>query len=85
MTDPQQNTEVTADFWFDPLCPWAWMTRSIREGRATPAEAIETVRQFFEGYANNYRPIYHLERVVLALVHGRRKGRGGGGGAGGGG
>jgi protein-disulfide isomerase-like protein with CxxC motif len=26
MTDPQQNTEVTADFWFDPLCPWAWMT-----------------------------------------------------------
>ncbi|MER7176220.1 mycothiol-dependent nitroreductase Rv2466c family protein [Streptomyces mesophilus] len=23
-----QNTgeKVTADFWFDPLCPWAWMT-----------------------------------------------------------
>jgi hypothetical protein len=55
------------------LCPWSWMTRSIREGRTTPAEAIETVRRFSEGYANNYRPIYHLERVVLALVHGRRK------------
>lgn len=26
MTDRQQNDNVTADFWFDPLCPWAWMT-----------------------------------------------------------
>ncbi|CAM5448096.1 hypothetical protein SDIAM26S_04151 [Streptomyces diastaticus subsp. diastaticus] len=26
MTDQQQDSEVTADFWFDPLCPWAWMT-----------------------------------------------------------
>lgn len=26
MTDRQQNDHVTADFWFDPLCPWAWMT-----------------------------------------------------------
>jgi len=23
MTD---NAPMTADFWFDPLCPWAWMT-----------------------------------------------------------
>lgn len=23
MSDEQRNT---ADFWFDPLCPWAWMT-----------------------------------------------------------
>ncbi len=56
------------------LCPWSWMTRSIREGRTDHAEAIETVRRFFEGYANNYRPICHLERVILALAHGRRKG-----------
>ncbi|OON80773.1 mycothiol-dependent nitroreductase Rv2466c family protein [Streptomyces tsukubensis] len=26
MTDQQTNDTVTADFWFDPLCPWAWMT-----------------------------------------------------------
>jgi 2-hydroxychromene-2-carboxylate isomerase len=22
----EQSTRATADFWFDPLCPWAWMT-----------------------------------------------------------
>ena len=20
------RSRATADFWFDPLCPWAWMT-----------------------------------------------------------
>ncbi|MCW2869149.1 DsbA family protein [Actinacidiphila oryziradicis] len=27
MTETAENTAKTpADFWFDPLCPWAWMT-----------------------------------------------------------
>ncbi|MFC5909333.1 DsbA family protein [Streptacidiphilus monticola] len=26
MTAAQETPVVTADFWFDPLCPWAWMT-----------------------------------------------------------
>ncbi|HMD11585.1 MAG TPA: DsbA family protein, partial [Marmoricola sp.] len=20
-----QDTSVVADFWFDPICPWAWL------------------------------------------------------------
>ncbi|GGZ92767.1 DsbA family protein [Streptomyces subrutilus] len=26
MTDTQDREKTPVDFWFDPLCPWAWMT-----------------------------------------------------------
>ena len=26
MTEAVQSAARTVDFWFDPLCPWAWMT-----------------------------------------------------------
>lgn len=26
MTDSAPTARTTADFWFDPLCPWAWLT-----------------------------------------------------------
>ncbi|MGX1887329.1 mycothiol-dependent nitroreductase Rv2466c family protein [Streptomyces sp. NPDC055287] len=26
MSESSENGKTTADFWFDPLCPWAWMT-----------------------------------------------------------
>jgi predicted DsbA family dithiol-disulfide isomerase len=27
MTQTEQTSDRTpVDFWFDPLCPWAWMT-----------------------------------------------------------
>ncbi len=25
LSDPPENAPATADFWFDPICPWAWI------------------------------------------------------------
>jgi hypothetical protein len=51
-------------------CIW-WVTQQLCEGGHCPPEKytglFERLCVFFRLYNNNYRPIYHLERVALSL------------------
>ena len=41
-TDTTSAPRTPVDFWFDPLCPWAWMTsRWLHEAAPTPDDEIE--------------------------------------------
>ena len=63
MTDPADRTSV--DFWFDPLCPWAWMTsRWVLE-----AEKVRPIRPSFHvmslAYLNEDKDISDEYREFL--------------------
>jgi len=52
-------------------CIWFLVEKLIKEDRLNPSQLVtvlEKVFEFFRNYNNNYRPIYHLERIALNLV-----------------
>lgn len=52
-------------------CIWFLVEKLIKEGRLNPnqlVKVLEKVFEFFRNYNNNYRPIYHLERIALNLA-----------------
>jgi DNA polymerase III delta prime subunit len=52
-------------------CIWFLVEKLIKEDRLNPSQLVkvlEKVFEFFRNYNNNYRPIYHLERIALNLA-----------------
>ncbi|MEU9119465.1 DsbA family protein [Streptomyces sp. NPDC048506] len=77
-----ENAKTPADFWFDPLCPWAWMTSRwmLEVEKVRPVEVRwhvmslavlneDKLDQLPEEYAANMRPggkAWGPVRVVIA-------------------
>lgn len=53
-------------------CIWFLVEKLVNENRLNTVQLItvlEKVFEFFRNYNNNYRPIYHLERIALNLIN----------------
>jgi len=53
-------------------CIWFLVEKLVKENRLNTVQLItvlEKVFDFFRNYNNNYRPIYHLERIALNLIN----------------
>ena len=53
-------------------CIWFLVEKLVKENRLSPVQlmtVLEKVYEFFRNYNNNYRPIYHLERIALNLIN----------------
>lgn len=82
---PAETTETTdripVDFWFDPLCPWAWMTsrwmlevEKVR--RVSPSFQVMSLAYLNEGkedLSESYRDFlehaWEPVRVIMAAAH----------------
>uniref|UniRef100_A0A6C0IHJ7 Replication factor C C-terminal domain-containing protein n=1 Tax=viral metagenome TaxID=1070528 RepID=A0A6C0IHJ7_9ZZZZ len=53
------------------MCIWSLLERLINEHKITTADlpkVLMNLYDFFKHYNNNYRPIYHLERMAINLI-----------------
>lgn len=80
---PAQGTRQVADFWFDPLCPWAWLTSrwmlEVQEIRPVDVRfhlmslaTLNADEDIFEECKELLKPGRGIGRVVMAakVAHG---------------
>jgi hypothetical protein len=76
--DPAQAEATTVDFWFDPLCPWAWLTSRwmLDVERVRPVKTffhvmslsvLNSGRDLDEGYQRTMDQGWGPVRVALAV------------------
>ena len=77
VTIPSTTERIPVDFWFDPLCPWAWMTsRWVLEAQKvrpiSPSFHVMSLaylnedKDISEEYREMLRPAWGPVRVIIA-------------------
>ena len=64
---PPQGGGVDADVDISLLI-WNLMSNYIQLNMKLDIRFIEYVNEFFQLYNNNYRPIYHLEKIIYYII-----------------
>ena len=52
-------------------CVWLIIEKLINENKISQSEmpnVLMKIYKFFKSYNNNYRPIYHLEKLAINLI-----------------
>lgn len=74
---PNINYKVVREFLYDiliydvdiSLLLWKLFSNYIKSNMVIDITVIEYVNEFFQLYNNNYRPIYHLEKIIYYILH----------------
>ena len=81
---PNISYKIVRDYLYDiliydvdvSLLIWHLLSKYIKSDIVLDIMFIEYVNEFFQLYNNNYRPIYHLEKIIYYIldhVHGNNK------------